>query len=298
MPTERILALLVEERDKLSRAIEALQGGVKRRGRPPKNPLAVTTSASAAAPKKHGRRFSAAQRKAASERMRQRWALKRKASDADQPHQLSFAEAPIAFDAPPVGQAEREARSGFTCCHFDFYQPRWARLRAPPVIERRDRNVVALAKLPPRQPAALELLDHPPDVIGTPLLLAHAAIFRSSLLNTSFSRSPPRRSPAFSPSRTIWNSPNLSSRCESVFERPSMAARISSGVAARSSGTFLAVLSPIGRGSLPINCTDPGLPLSPAPLGASIDTKVQKDFSPLVSMGPRFRAVVSGRGCR
>jgi hypothetical protein len=79
MPTEQILALLVAERDKLNRAIQALQGGVKRRVRPPKNPLAVTTSASAPAPKKHGRRFSAAQRKAASERMRLRWAAKSKA---------------------------------------------------------------------------------------------------------------------------------------------------------------------------------------------------------------------------
>src|ERR1700694_4437940 len=79
METAQIVALLVAERDKLHRAIEALQGPTKRRGRPPKNPLAVTNSVSAPAPKKHGRRFSAAQRKAASERMRQRWAAKRKA---------------------------------------------------------------------------------------------------------------------------------------------------------------------------------------------------------------------------
>jgi hypothetical protein len=79
MPTEQILALLVAERDKLNRAIEALQGPTKRRGRPPKNPLTAATSTAAPAPKKHGRRFSAAQRKAASERMRQRWAAKRKA---------------------------------------------------------------------------------------------------------------------------------------------------------------------------------------------------------------------------
>jgi hypothetical protein len=79
MPAEQIIALLIAERDKLSRAIEALQGPTKRRGRPPKNPLAAATSAAAPAPKKHGRRFSAAQRKAASERMRLRWAAKRKA---------------------------------------------------------------------------------------------------------------------------------------------------------------------------------------------------------------------------
>jgi len=76
MPTDQILSLLVAERDKLNRAIEALRGPTKRIGRPPKNPLAA---AAAPQPKKHGRRFSAAQRKAASERMRQRWAAKRKA---------------------------------------------------------------------------------------------------------------------------------------------------------------------------------------------------------------------------
>ena len=36
MPTEHILSLLIAERDKLNRAIEALQGPAKRRGRPPK----------------------------------------------------------------------------------------------------------------------------------------------------------------------------------------------------------------------------------------------------------------------
>jgi hypothetical protein len=76
MPTEQIVALLIQERDKLNRAIEALQGPTKRRGRPPKNPLTAATAGPA--PKKHGRRFSAAQRKAASERMRLRWAAKRK----------------------------------------------------------------------------------------------------------------------------------------------------------------------------------------------------------------------------
>ena len=39
MPTDHIIALLVAERDKLNRAIEALQGPIKRRGRPPRNPL-------------------------------------------------------------------------------------------------------------------------------------------------------------------------------------------------------------------------------------------------------------------
>jgi hypothetical protein len=87
MPTEQIVALLIQERDKLNRAIEVLQGPTKRLGRPPKNPLA--TSASASVPKKHGRRFSAAQRRAASERMRLRWAAKRKAEAKSQPKMVS-----------------------------------------------------------------------------------------------------------------------------------------------------------------------------------------------------------------
>jgi hypothetical protein len=87
MLTDQILALLIAERDKLSRAIDALQGPTKRRGRPPKNPLALSTPAAtpatlnaAPAPAKKGRRkFTAAQRAAAAERMRQRWAAKKKA---------------------------------------------------------------------------------------------------------------------------------------------------------------------------------------------------------------------------
>jgi hypothetical protein len=35
MPTDHILALLIAERDKVNRAIEALGAGTKRRGRPP-----------------------------------------------------------------------------------------------------------------------------------------------------------------------------------------------------------------------------------------------------------------------
>jgi hypothetical protein len=75
MPTEHILALLIAERDKLNRAIEVLQGP-KRRGRPPKNPL---TAPGPAPTKKKRRQFSSAQREAAAERMRQRWAAKKKA---------------------------------------------------------------------------------------------------------------------------------------------------------------------------------------------------------------------------
>jgi hypothetical protein len=83
MPTEHILALLVAERDKLNRAIEALGGTVgKRRGRPPKNAGAIPIAASNLAPavtKKRGKRtFTLAQRKEQAARMRAYWAAKRK----------------------------------------------------------------------------------------------------------------------------------------------------------------------------------------------------------------------------
>src|SRR3954468_20437491 len=75
MPTQHIIALLIAERDKLSRAIEALQGGAKRRGRPPKA-MAKATAPVASVPKR--KRRSAAQRKAQAERMKAYWAAKRK----------------------------------------------------------------------------------------------------------------------------------------------------------------------------------------------------------------------------
>jgi hypothetical protein len=78
MPVDQILTLLIAERDKLNRAIEALQGSAKRRGRPPKKLMAVAaTPAVAIAPKKKRKR-SAAQRKAQAERMKAYWAAKRK----------------------------------------------------------------------------------------------------------------------------------------------------------------------------------------------------------------------------
>jgi hypothetical protein len=78
MPTEHIIALLIQERDKLNRAIEVLQGA-KRRGRPPKNPLLPI-----ALPTENGyrktRTFSAAQRKKQAARMKAYWAAKKKAA--------------------------------------------------------------------------------------------------------------------------------------------------------------------------------------------------------------------------
>ena len=75
MATEHILELLVQERDKLNKAIEALHGPAKRRGRPPKN----SSGPEEAAPKKK-RTFSAAQRKKQAERMKAYWAAKRKSA--------------------------------------------------------------------------------------------------------------------------------------------------------------------------------------------------------------------------
>jgi len=84
MSIEHILALLISERDKLNRAIEALGTPVKRRGRPPKNPLAAaaTTAAVKTAPKKRSG-MSAAKRKAQSERMKAYWAKRKKESAKD-----------------------------------------------------------------------------------------------------------------------------------------------------------------------------------------------------------------------
>jgi hypothetical protein len=66
MPTEHIVSLLIQERDKLNRAIDALQGTGKRRGRPPKNSSSV-----AEAPKK--REFSAATRRKMALGQKRRW---------------------------------------------------------------------------------------------------------------------------------------------------------------------------------------------------------------------------------
>jgi hypothetical protein len=86
MQTQEILNLLVIERDKLTRAIEALQGPLKRRGRPPKNSLAVATlSSEPAQPARKKRKFTAAQRKEQSERVKAYWAAKKKAEAKTQP---------------------------------------------------------------------------------------------------------------------------------------------------------------------------------------------------------------------
>jgi len=63
--------LLIAERNRLDVAIQALQGTVKRRGRPPK---ASTTATPAPAPVQRKRTMSAAGRKAIADAARKRWA--------------------------------------------------------------------------------------------------------------------------------------------------------------------------------------------------------------------------------
>jgi hypothetical protein len=78
MLTDQIVSLLIAERDKLNRAIEALQG-TKRRGRPPKSGIALTASAPSRGGRR-GRTFTSAQRKAQAKRMKEYWAAKKKKS--------------------------------------------------------------------------------------------------------------------------------------------------------------------------------------------------------------------------
>jgi hypothetical protein len=70
-----VLALLIEERDRLNRAIDALQMGTRRRGRPPGSGKAA---ASKPAKRRKRKTMSSEARKAVSERMRKYWAARRK----------------------------------------------------------------------------------------------------------------------------------------------------------------------------------------------------------------------------
>ena len=69
MPTEQIISLLVAERDRLNRAIEALQGGTRSAAKPAK---------ASPAGARHRKPMTAAQKKAHSERMKAFWAERRK----------------------------------------------------------------------------------------------------------------------------------------------------------------------------------------------------------------------------
>jgi hypothetical protein len=81
MTTDHIIALLIAERDRLSLAIEVLQGSTKRRGRPRKNRLATVAAETSQAPvqEKKRRTFTAAQRREQAKRMKAYWAAKKKA---------------------------------------------------------------------------------------------------------------------------------------------------------------------------------------------------------------------------
>ena len=73
-----VLQLLIQERDKLNRAIEALGGTIpKRRGRPPGSGKKASERGARKVAVKKRRRMSTVQRKAASERMKKYWAAKR-----------------------------------------------------------------------------------------------------------------------------------------------------------------------------------------------------------------------------
>jgi hypothetical protein len=97
MPTEQILTLLISERDKLNRAIEALGEPVKRRNLPAKR---TSKTPVAKAPKR--RTFSAAQRKQQAARMKAFWAAKRKA--AGKTAKASVAPAPAKRKAMTAAQ--------------------------------------------------------------------------------------------------------------------------------------------------------------------------------------------------
>jgi len=75
MSPDLILQLLLAERDRLNKAIEALQGSAKRRGRPPKNSLGMIAAETA-----KRRPFSSATRKKMAEAQRRRWAATKKPS--------------------------------------------------------------------------------------------------------------------------------------------------------------------------------------------------------------------------
>ena len=74
MDIQSILADLKRERDRLSSAIAALEGGARRRGRP----AGSGSSSAAPAGRRRRRHMSAASRKRISEMMKQRWAERKR----------------------------------------------------------------------------------------------------------------------------------------------------------------------------------------------------------------------------
>jgi len=72
MATEHILSLLIAERDKLTKAIEALGGTT------PKQTVEATAAPAAPAKTRKRKRLTPTQKKAHSERMKAFWAARRK----------------------------------------------------------------------------------------------------------------------------------------------------------------------------------------------------------------------------
>jgi hypothetical protein len=78
MPTDHILSLLISERDKLTRAIDALQGTPRPGGRPRESAMAATEAAPTPNHKPKRRRWTVAMKLAAAERSKAMWAAKRR----------------------------------------------------------------------------------------------------------------------------------------------------------------------------------------------------------------------------
>jgi hypothetical protein len=82
MPTHELVALLTAERDKLNRAIEALNESGPRRGRPATKKAAASPVAAAAAAEPAARHLSAASRRKMAQAQKRRWAAWRAAQKA------------------------------------------------------------------------------------------------------------------------------------------------------------------------------------------------------------------------
>jgi hypothetical protein len=80
MPVDQILSLLIAEREKITRAIDALQGTPRRGGRPRKNVTTPTIDAAPATNHNRKRRWTLAMKRAARDRAKAVWAKKRKAA--------------------------------------------------------------------------------------------------------------------------------------------------------------------------------------------------------------------------
>jgi hypothetical protein len=74
MQTEQIVALLIQERNRLDAAIAALGGQIKRRGRPPGSGRKAVPPAPVDSPAPRKSKMSAAGRKAIGDAARKRWA--------------------------------------------------------------------------------------------------------------------------------------------------------------------------------------------------------------------------------